>query len=191
MMTDEVDNRKNEIQSEENTDVQPTDSELLEYEHVSESIPLSVWLIVICELCERFSYYGLSGPFQNYIEHPPQSINDTQPGALGRGQQTATALTTFFQFFSYFTPIIGAIIADQYLGKYRTIVLSCCTYIIGLLVLVLTSIPPSIDRGIAFPGLVISMIIIAFGTGGVKSNVGPLMGEQYTRTKPIIRGGIL
>jgi len=34
------------------------------------------------ELCERFTYYGLSGPFQNYIQH---SYNDPSglPGAIG------------------------------------------------------------------------------------------------------------
>ena len=28
-----------------------------------------------------------------------------QPGAMGKGQQTATALTTFFQFWCYITPV--------------------------------------------------------------------------------------
>ncbi|CAF4477478.1 unnamed protein product [Rotaria sp. Silwood2] len=169
-------------------EIEPTTEELATLEHISDHIPLAVWLIVICELCERFAYYGLSGPFQNYIQFPEQGPNNTQPGALNRGQQTATALTTFFQFFSYLAPIAGAILADQFWGKYKTIIVACVVYMVGLVVLVLSSIPPSIDKGVAFPGLIVAMVILGAGAGGVKSNVSPLMAEQYTRTKPIITG---
>jgi POT family proton-dependent oligopeptide transporter len=106
-----------------------------------------------------------------------------QPGALGKGQQTATALNTFFQFWGYITPILGAIIADQYLGKYKTIVTFACIYFCGLLILTLTSIPPAIQSGAAFPGFIVSIVIIGLGTGGIKSNVSPLVGEQY-RSRP-------
>jgi hypothetical protein len=166
---------------------EPTAEELSTLEHVSDHIPSAVWLIVICEFCERFAFFGLSGPFQNYIQYPVPGPNTTQPGALDRGQLTATSLTTFFRFLCYLTPIIGAILADQFWGKYKTILLSCIVYAIGLLVLVFSSLPSAIRAGIAFPGLILAMIIIGFGTGGVKSNVSPLMAEQYTRTKPIVR----
>lgn len=169
-------------------EVEPTEEELATLRHVSDKIPLGAWLIVICELCERFAFFGLSGPFQNYIEHPLPGPNDTQPGALDRGQQTATSLTTFFRFLCYLTPIVGAILADQFWGKYKTILVACFVYAVGLMVLVFSSLPFAIDDGIAFPGLIVAMVIIGFGTGGVKSNVSPLMGEQYTRTKPAVRG---
>ncbi|UJR26326.1 hypothetical protein I4U23_007664 [Adineta vaga] len=169
-------------------DIEPTAEELNTLEHISDRLPLVAWLIVLCELCERFAYYGISGPFQNYIQFPVPGPNDTQPGALDRGHQTATLLTTFFQFFCYLTPIAGAIIADQFWGKYKTICVACMIYIMGLLILVLTSIPNSIKTGFALPGLVIAMIVIGIGTGGVKSNVSPLMADQYTRKTPIIKG---
>ncbi|CAF1489948.1 unnamed protein product [Adineta ricciae] len=177
---------ENERRIDDYNEIEPTTEELSTLKHISDRIPLGAWLIVICELCERFAFYGLSGLFQNYIEFPLPNGTNTQPGALDRGQQMATALTMFFRFFAYVTPIIGAILADQLWGKYKTIIVSCIVYMIGLIVLLLTSIPPSIEKGIAFPGLIIAMIIIGFGTGGVKSNVSPLMAEQYTRTKPII-----
>ncbi|CAF3521804.1 unnamed protein product [Rotaria sp. Silwood1] len=175
-------------ETEDINEIEPSSEELTTLEHVSERIPLGAWLIVFCELCERFAFYGLAAPFQNYIQYPIPGPGDKQPGALGRGQRTATTLTTFFQFFAYLTPIFGAILADQYWGKYKTILLACIVYMIGLLVLIVTSIPPSISAGVAFPGLIVAIIIISFGTGGVKSNVSPLMAEQYTRTKPVVRG---
>ena len=111
---------------------------------------------------------------------------------LGRGQVGATALTNAFNFWCYFTPIIGAIVADQYLGKYKTIVLFAGFYMIGLVVLFVTSLPVSIEGGVAFPGLIVAMIIIGLGTGGIKSNVSPLIAEQVqetrTRTKYLASG---
>ena len=172
----------------EDSEIEPTAEELAVLEHVSDHIPMAVWLIVICELCERFAFVGLSGPFQNYIQFPMPGPNDKQPGALGRGHRMATILTTCFQFLCYLSPIGGAILADQYWGKYKTIVLACILYVIGLLVLVLTSIPYSIHAGFAFPGLIAAMAVIGFATGGLKSNVSPLMAQQYTRTKAIVRG---
>ncbi|CAF1045440.1 unnamed protein product [Adineta ricciae] len=173
--------------TDQSVDREPTEEEMISLEHVSDRIPIGAWLIVVCELCERFAFYGLSGPFQNYIQFPPASENSTQPGALNRGQQTATALTTYFQFFAYLTPIAGAILADQFWGKYKTIMVACCIYMVGLLVLVLSSIPPSLNAGVAFPGLIVAMTIIGMGTGGVKSNVSPLMAEQYTVTKAVVK----
>lgn len=98
---------------------------------------------------------------------------------MGKGQQTATALNTFFQFWCYITPIFGAIVADQYLGKYRAILLFACIYFVGLVILTATSAPASIEKGGAFPGFIVSIIIIGLGTGGIKSNVSPLVAEQY------------
>ncbi|CAF1487195.1 unnamed protein product [Adineta ricciae] len=168
-------------------EIEPTAEELNTLECISDRIPLTAWMIVVCEFCERFAFYGMSGPFQNYIQFPVPGPNDEQPGALGRGQRTATSLTTFFQFFCFLTPIAGAIVADQFWGKYKTIFAACIVYIIGLIILVLTSIPPSIQSGLALPGLIVAMIVIGVGTGGVKSNVSPLMADQYTRKTPIVK----
>ncbi|KAI9753981.1 MAG: hypothetical protein M4579_004911 [Chaenotheca gracillima] len=163
---------------------EPTEDELARLRRVSDKLPWSAFLVAVVELCERFSYYGLSGPFQNYMQN---SYGGDKPGAIGLGQTGATGLSNFFQFWCYVTPIIGAIVADQYLGKYKTIVLFAIVYISGLLVLFLTSLPVAIENGAALGGLVAAMIIIGLGTGGIKSNVSPLIAEQYRGTKQTIR----
>ncbi|KAF2274788.1 peptide transporter-like protein PTR2 [Westerdykella ornata] len=109
------------------------------------------------------------------------------PGAIGLKQSGATALSNFFQFWCYVTPILGAIVADQYLGKYTTIKYFSVVYIVGIFVLFATSLPISIANGGAFPGLVTAMIIIGLGTGGIKSNVSPLIAEQVRSTNAYIR----
>jgi proton-dependent oligopeptide transporter, POT family len=172
-------------------DRSPNDDEWKTLEHISDHKPLASWLVVVCETCERFAFYGMTAPFQNYIQFPMTSTDRKQAGALGQGQQTATLLTTFFNFFCYLTPIVGALVADQYWGKYKTIFVACLTYLFGLLVLVLTSIPPAIQSNVALPGLIIAMFITGLATGGIKSNVSPFMAEQYTRTTPIVRGKLI
>lgn len=102
-------------------------------------------------------------------------------------QSGATFLTNFFQFWCYLTPVVGAVIADQYLGKYWTIVYFAMIYAAGILVLFATSLPVAIEHGAALPGLVLAMVVIGLGTGGIKSNVSPLIAEQYTETKAFVR----
>ncbi|KAI1315415.1 peptide transporter ptr2 [Mortierella claussenii] len=167
---------------------EPTADEESTLRRVADTIPASAWLVVVVEFCERFTYYGLSGPFQNYIQYPYTDHRGADhPGAIGQGQQTATALNYFFQFFCYVTPVLGAIVADQYLGKYKTIALFCGVYMLGVLILVLTSIPASILANAALPGLIIAMIVIGLGTGGIKANVSPMVAEQYQGTKATVR----
>ncbi|KAF8964719.1 peptide transporter ptr2 [Entomortierella lignicola] len=167
---------------------EPTLEEESTLRRVADTIPASAWLVVVVEFCERFTYYGLSGPFQNYIQYPYTSERGADhPGAIGKGQTTATALNYFFQFFCYFTPILGAIVADQYLGKFKAISLFCGIYMVGLLVLVLTSIPTAILHNAALPGLVIAMIVIGLGTGGIKANVSPMVAEQYQGNKTTVK----
>lgn len=88
--------------------------------------------------------------------------------------------------FFLVTPIFGAIIADQYLGKYNTILIFCIVYIVGLLVLTCTSIPSALDHGAGLGGFIVSVIIIGLGTGGIKSNVAPLIADQYKRRQMAI-----
>lgn len=77
--------------------------------------------------------------------------------------------------------------ADQYLGKYWTIVYFSMVSMAGIVVLFLTSLPSSIEAGYAFPGLLAAILLIGLGTGGIKSNVSPLIAEQYEETKQRVR----
>ena len=165
---------------------EPTAEELSCLPRVADKLPWGAFLVAIVELCERFAYYGLSGPFQNYMSNKYNDPNGL-PGALGLGQSGATALSNFFQFWCYVTPILGAVVADQYLGKYATIKYFSLIYMAGIFVLLITSLPYSIEHGGAFPGLITAMFVIGIGTGGIKSNVSPLIAEQVRSTKRFVR----
>lgn len=59
------DEKGNEHESSETIDRDaPTDEERQTLRKVSDKLPWSAFLVALVELCERFAYYGLSGPFQ-------------------------------------------------------------------------------------------------------------------------------
>lgn len=77
----------------------PTEEEKKTLRRVGDKVPKAAFLVAVVELCERFTYYGASGLFQNYIQRPLDGRDG--PGALGMGHQGATGLSTFFQFWCY------------------------------------------------------------------------------------------
>lgn len=157
----------------------PTEHEKATLRHVGESLPFAVFLVAIIELCERFTYYGCQGIFQNYVQRPLDGSQGA--GALGMGHQGATGLTTFYTFWCYVTPLLGGLVADQYLGKYKTIVSFAGIYFCGLVILVGTSVPSSLRAGAGLGGYITSILLTGLGTGGIKANVAPLIAEQYKR----------
>jgi len=141
---------------------------------------------------------GLSGPFQNYIQNPmPDGSTTGAPmggdaaassaGALNQGETTAVGLQNMFQFLAYITPIFGAIVADAKWGRYKTICVFCGVYFLGLLIITLTSLPSSLKHGGGLPGWIVGAIVVAIGTGGIKSNVSPLVADQYRKTRMFIK----
>lgn len=179
-----VDSVNNSGSVEATEGVAPTDEEIKTLRHVSGHIPLRCWLVAVVELAERFSYYGLSTPFQNYMQNGPDG---TPPGALSLKNQGATALSYFFQFWCYVTPIFGAWVADTYLGKYKAISVFAGIYAVGSFLIFVTSIPSITSYHTALGGYVSGIIILGIGTGGIKSNVSPLIADQIPKTKPTIK----
>ena len=79
--------------------VLPTEEERKTLRHIGDPLPKAAFLVAVVELCERFTYYGAQGLFQNYIQRPLDGSQGR--GALGMGHQGATGLNTFFQFWCY------------------------------------------------------------------------------------------
>lgn len=60
-------------------------------------------------------------------------------------------------------------------------------YWVGLLILWASALPASIAGGHALGGYIAAIIIIGFGTGGIKSNIAPLIADQYQRRTMAIK----
>lgn len=104
------------------------------------------------------------------------------------GQRASTGLTTFNQFWSYFTPLLGAYLADTYWGRYLTIQYSNVVVIVGHIILLLSAVPAIItNTNAAIALFVIGLVVMGIGTGGFKSNIAPLIAEQYKDAKAYVR----
>lgn len=167
----------------------PTEEEMATLRRVSGKIPWAAYTIAFVELCERFSYYGTTAVFVNFIQQPlPEGSNtgagfSGQSGALDMGQRASTGLTTFNAFWAYIMPLVGAYVADQYWGRFKTIQMSCLVAIIGHIILIISAIPPVIVHPTgAITCFAIGIVIMGVGVGGFKSNISPLIAEQCTDT---------
>jgi POT family proton-dependent oligopeptide transporter len=80
----------------------PTEEEWATLPRVAGRIPWTAWTVAFVEFAERFSYYGTSAVFVNFIQKklPPGSTTGAgfliKPGsgALGMGQRASTGMTT-------------------------------------------------------------------------------------------------
>jgi POT family proton-dependent oligopeptide transporter len=148
-------------------------------------IPFSAWAVIFFGAFERFTYFGLIAPWQNYMQHPPSHENPsaTIPGALGLGQATATNISNAFFLVSFLTPMLFAVLSDSKLGRYKTLMLGLGCYLIGCVVLVATSVGKALDAGAGVPGLAVAMVFVALGAGSVKACFVPFLGDQIGRTE--------
>ncbi|XP_043547257.1 solute carrier family 15 member 1-like [Chiloscyllium plagiosum] len=139
--------------------------------------PISIFFIVVNEFCERFSYYGMRAVLVLYFRY-----------FLHWTEDFATAIYHAFVALCYLTPIIGAIIADSWLGKFKTIIYLSIVYTIGQLVISISGIADITDtEGNGLPNnlsvhialAMIGLILIALGTGGIKPCVSAFGGDQF------------
>ncbi|XP_059616665.1 peptide transporter family 1-like [Phlebotomus argentipes] len=130
------------------------------------SFPKSVIFILLNELAERANFYGMKAILVLYLRNK-----------LNYSDDDATAIYHIFVSFVYFFPVFGAIIADSWLGKYKTIFLLSIVYATGSVVISLGAIPllhlPI--KVMTFVG----MLLIAIGTGGIKPCVASFGGDQF------------
>lgn len=84
-------------------------------------------------------------------------------------------------------PLFGAMVADQWWGRYRTIMSAIACALIGHIILIISAIPKVIDSpNGAIACFSIGLIIMGVGTGGFKANIAPLIAEQYREDRPYV-----
>ena len=188
--------RAGEAGEEDGLDYNVTDEDRATLRRVPAPMPWAALLVALCELAERFSYYGTTQVFQNMIQNqlPAGSttgdnpIPDVVPGGFGKGQQAATGITTFNTFWVYVNPLIGGYIADTYLGRFKTICLAVAITIVGHVLFIICALPPVIkDLNGAFACFIIGVIINGVGAGFFKSSVSVLIAEQIKAKRQYIR----
>lgn len=127
------------------------------------SHPIGFWFIFWGELAERCSYYGMMAILPRFISE-----------FLGLGDGPSNTWVSIFKAACYFLPLAGGILADQYLGKYRLIVIFSIPYIIGHIVL----------AGETEFWTIVALALLAMGSGVIKPNISTLMGLTYDQKRP-------
>jgi POT family proton-dependent oligopeptide transporter len=136
-------------------------------------MPKSVPFIIGSEIAERFSFYGLRSIMVTYMA--VSFFNPTlNPLLTAEADAKANEMSHLFVTLAYFMPLVGAIMADWFFGKYRVILLVSILYTIGHFVLSIS--------GSSFTIFSTGLIIIACCAGGIKSCVSANVGDQFDKS---------
>jgi proton-dependent oligopeptide transporter, POT family len=107
-----------------------TESEVVK----SDKYPSAIPYIIGNEAAERFSFYGMRSILPIFLV--AQFFNPSgNPALQAVAEAKSNEQTHLFVSLAYFTPIIGAIMADWFFGKYKVILYISIVYCIGHLFL--------------------------------------------------------
>jgi POT family proton-dependent oligopeptide transporter len=136
-------------------------------DQTSTETPPGIPYIIGNELAERFSFYGMRSILAIFM------TTYLMNAAGQRAVMNDNEANTWFHYFVvgvYTFPIIGSLLSDGLLGKYRTILFLSIFYCLGHLALALN------DTRV---GLLIGLLLIGIGGGGIKPCVSAHVGDQF------------
>ncbi|KAL5410106.1 hypothetical protein PMIN04_010764 [Paraphaeosphaeria minitans] len=154
---------------------------------VRDDISIRLWTVASISFWEKAAFWGLTAPWQNYMQHPPRLARNETPGALGLGQVKATRIYCAFYIAYYVSPMLFAILSDSRLGRFRTLIVCLLVFSLGCAAMTFSSLPSSLAAGLGLPGLVVAMLCVALGGGGFESNMAAFLADQYAETEPRIK----
>jgi len=143
----------------------------------SKELPKGIPYIIGNEAAERFSFYGMKGILVVFMTKYLHIMSDnTNMIAMNK----AAAIEQYHNFTSlvYLTPILGALLADTFLGKYRTILSLSVIYCLGHLALAFMGTGGLTPEAWMLTGLG----LISLGSGGIKPCVSAHVGDQFGKS---------
>ncbi|XP_024527313.1 uncharacterized protein LOC9652520 [Selaginella moellendorffii] len=134
------------------------------------------------ECCERLAFYGINANLVMYLTKE-----------LHQGNATAAKNVAVWAGTGYLTPLIGAFIADSFLGRFKTIAAFSTLYVVGLVLLTLSSSLPSLTPPDCPPDVhkcpkaslgqlsvfYTALYLVALGMGGIKPCVSAFGADQF------------
>ena len=142
------------------------------------SLPTGIPFIIGNEAAERFSYYGMRAILVVFMT---QHLMNASGQMDVMNEEEAKAYFHLFVSAVYITPLFGALLADGFLGKYRTIIVLSLVYCLGHFALALDD---------TLMGLLIGQSLIALGAGGIKPCVSAHVGDQFGSSNQHLLGRV-
>ncbi|XP_021748080.1 protein NRT1/ PTR FAMILY 5.10-like isoform X1 [Chenopodium quinoa] len=148
----------------------------------------SALFIIWVEMAERIAFYGISSNLISFLT-----------GKLGQSTAMAAVNINAWSGVASLLPIFGAVIADSFAGKFYTIIVSSVIYILGLGLLTLSAMLPSLscpNQGRSIVGgqecsphlqtviFFIALYLVAAGQGGHKPCVQAFGADQFDGEDP-------
>ncbi|OWP63097.1 MFS transporter [Hymenobacter amundsenii] len=134
------------------------------------AFPKAVPFIIGNEVAERFSYYGMRAILPTFLV--AQFFNPAHnPALTAAAEARANDLVHSFAALGYALPVVGALLADWVLGKYRVILWLSVLYCGGHALLAAFH-----DELVGFR---LGLLVVAVGMGGIKSSVTANLGDQF------------
>ncbi|CAK7340179.1 unnamed protein product [Dovyalis caffra] len=136
------------------------------------------------EAFERMAFYGIASNLVNYLT---TQLHEETVASVRNVNNWSGAV--------WITPILGAYIADTYMGRYWTFTVSSLIYAMGMILLTMAvsfkSMKPTCINGVcnkASPSQIAffysALYIIALGAGGTKPNISTFGADQFDDFNP-------
>jgi POT family proton-dependent oligopeptide transporter len=128
----------------------------------TEKHPRGLYVLFGTEMWERFSFYTVNAMLALYLR-------DTAQGFSMTNAQSAS-ITSTYNMFIYFTPLLGGLIADRLTGFRKAIMIGGVAFMIGHALL-------AIPNNLLICYLALTFLVI--GNGFFKPNVSSMVGNLY------------
>lgn len=139
--------------------------------------PSGLFVLFFTEMWERFSFYGMRVLLIQYLT-AAVIFGDAHSG-LGWTVENASALYGTYVMLLYITPVFGGVIADKYLGSWKSV-------IVGAIIMTLGHASMAIESSTTF---FIGLACLVLGTGFFKPNMPSIIGEMYKKNPEKKDGG--
>ncbi|OWZ10367.1 hypothetical protein PHMEG_00016789 [Phytophthora megakarya] len=130
--------------------------------------------LFIVTFCEELAGYGVNQSLKNFFQK------------LGWSNKGSNSMKLTYDSLSQFACIVAAFVADQYLGKYKTLLAASSFSSIGFVLIVIAAVPSVLENQTLSKVLfcVGVFVGIALNQVGIRALLIPFGGDQFSPTSP-------